>query len=65
MENDPTEDRPYQGIDHFNEKQITLLKLYLICLNEIHPFYDGNGHLCKIIFANKDKINQTYGWGKN
>ena len=26
-------------------------------LNEIHPFYDGNGRTCKILFANDDKIN--------
>ena len=57
MDKDLIEDKCYQIIDHLNERKFTPVKLYLIVLNEIHPFYYGNGRTCKILFANDDKIN--------
>ena len=56
MDKDLIEDKLYQIIDQFNERKITPLKFYSILLNEIHPFYDGNGRTCEILFANDDKI---------
>ena len=40
----------------FNERKITPVKFYSIPLNEMHPFYGGNGRTCKILFANNDKV---------
>ena len=57
MGKDLIEDQLYQIIDQFNERKITPTKFYSILLNEIHPFYDGNGRTYKILFANNDKIN--------
>ena len=34
-------------------------KFYSILLNKIHPFYDGNGRTCKILFANDGIIRQN------
>ena len=56
MDKDLIEDKLYQIIDQFNERKITPLKFYSILLNEMHPFYDGNGRTCEILFANDDKI---------
>ena len=42
----------YQIIDQFNERKLHLQKFYSILLNRIHPFYDGNSRMCKILFAN-------------
>ena len=39
-------------IDQFNERKITPAKFYSILLNDIHPFYDGNGRTWKILFGN-------------
>ena len=39
--------------------KITSTKFYSILLNKIHPFYDGNGRTCKILFANDDVIRQN------
>ena len=50
------EDRFYQIIDQFNEK--TNPKFYLILLNKIQTFYDGNGRACKKLFAT-DIIGQN------
>ena len=53
------EDKLYQIIDQFNERKITSTKFYSILLNKIHPFYDGNGRTCKILFANDDILRQN------
>ena len=37
-----TEDKLYQIIYQFNDRKVTLVKLYSILLNEMHQFYDGN-----------------------
>ena len=55
MDKDLIENKLYQIIGQFNENKITRKKFYLILLNEIHPFYEGNNRTCKILFAN-DKI---------
>ena len=52
-------DKLYQIIDQFNERKIMSTKFYSILLNKIHPFYDGNGRMCKILFANDDVIRQN------
>ena len=53
------EDKLYQIIDQFNERKITSTKFYSMLLNKIHPFYDGNGRTCKILFTNDDIIRQN------
>ena len=53
------EDKLYEIIDQFNERQITSARFYSILLNKIRPFYDENGRACKIMFANDDIIRQN------
>ena len=43
------EDKFDQIIDWFNERKITSTNFYSMLLNEIYPFYDGNGRTCKIL----------------
>ena len=57
--------KPY-GFDktHINkylkENNLTPAKFYSILVNEIHPFDDGNGRTCKMLFGNENKvINET------
>ena len=45
------EHKLYQIVDQFNKRNITSTKFYLILLNKIDPFYDGNVKKCKILFA--------------
>ena len=49
MDKDLIGNRLYQSIDQFNERKIN---------HSIHPFYDGNGKACKILFAS----NFNYGF---
>ena len=58
IDKDLTEDKVYQTIHQCKEREITSTTFYLILLNKIHPFYDGNGRTCKIHFANDNKINK-------
>ena len=58
MDKELIEDKLYQIIDQFNERKITSTEFYSILLNKIHPFYDGNGRTCQILFANDDIIWQ-------
>ena len=53
------EEKLYEIIDQFNERKITSTRFYSILLNKICPFYDGNGRMCKILFANDDVIRQN------
>ena len=55
---DLIEDDLYEIIHQFSERKITSVKVYSILLNEIHPFYEGHGRTCKIIFVYNDKINK-------
>ena len=50
----------YQIINQFNEKKITSVKFYSILLNKIHPFYDGNGSTCQILFDNEKLVFGEY-----
>ena len=59
MDKELIEDKFYQIIDQGNEIKITSTKIYSILLNKIHPFYNGNGRMCKIVFANDDIIRQN------
>ena len=45
MDKELIRDKPYQIIDHFNERQITSTKFYSIVLNKIKR------RACKILFA--------------
>ena len=59
MDEELIEDKLYQIVNQFNERKITSTKFYSILLNNIHPFYGGNGRTCKILFANNDIIRQN------
>ena len=50
------EDKFYQIIHQFIERNIISKKFYSILLNKTHPFYDGNGKTCKMLLANDDII---------
>ena len=43
----------YKLIDLFNDRYITHTDFCQTFLNEIHPFLDGNGSTCKILFENR------------
>ena len=44
----------YQIIN-LNRRKISHRDFYLVLLENIHPFYDGNGKICKILFAGNIK----------
>ena len=58
-EKDLMEEKPCQTADQFNERKITSTKFKSILLKKIHPFYDGNGRTCQILFVNDDTIRQN------
>ena len=43
----------YKLVDLFNDRYITNRQFYHMFLNEIHPFLNGNGRTCKILFENR------------
>ena len=43
----------YMLVDQFNERKITARTFCDIFLDKIHPFADGNGRTCKILFEDK------------
>ena len=45
----------YQLVGEFNERKVTHKEFCNTFLSLIHPFQDGNGRTCKILFA--DQIN--------
>ena len=49
MDKDLIEEKLYQIMNQFNERDITSTKFYSIILNKINPFYDQNGNPCKIL----------------
>ena len=49
MVRDSIEDKLCQLIDQFNKRKITHKDFHLQLLENIHPFYDGNGITCKIL----------------
>ena len=46
----------YTLADRFNDRQITPRVFCNIFLDKIHPFSDGNGRTCKILFEDRYKI---------
>ena len=38
----------------FDKVKLYQTKFFSILLNKIHPSYDGNGRMCKMLFANDD-----------
>ena len=48
----------YRLVDQFNKRKITARTFCDIFLDKIHPFADGNGRTCKILF--EDKIQKFY-----
>lgn len=45
----------YQLVDEFNERKVKHKQFCNIFWNLIHPFWDGNGWTCKILFT--DQVN--------
>ena len=43
----------YKLVDLFNDRYITNKEFYHAFLNEKHPFLDGNGRTCKILFEDR------------
>ena len=58
MDFNKIESELYRLVDQFNERKITARTFCDIFLDKIHPFADGNGRSCKILF--KDKIQKFY-----
>ena len=51
----------YKLVDQFNERKITARTFCDIFLNKIHPFADGNGRTCKLLFEDKfQHFNKFY-----
>ena len=44
-------DKLYQLVDQFNERKIYQRDFYSEFHDNIHPFFDGNGRTCKILFV--------------
>ena len=47
----------YKLVDQVNERKITPRTFCDIFLNKIHPFADGNGRTCKLLFEDKIQIS--------
>ena len=47
----------YKLVDQFNERKITPRTFCDIFLDKIHPFGDGNGRTCKLLFKDKIQIS--------
>ena len=47
----------YKLVDQFNERKITPRTFCDIFLDKIHPFADGNGRTCKLLFEDKIQIS--------
>ena len=53
MDFNQVESELYLLVDRFNERQISTKCFCDKFLGEIHPFLDGNGRTCKILFEKK------------
>ena len=51
MDKDLIEGKLYQLIDQFNERKINHKDFYSELLDNVHPYYVGNGRTCKILFV--------------
>ena len=47
----------YKLVDQFNDRKITPRTFCDIFLDKIHPFADGNGRTCKLLFEDKIQIS--------
>ena len=47
------EDKLYQLIDQFSGRENNHGEFCFALLDIIHPFYDGKGRTCKILFVSK------------
>lgn len=43
----------YNLVDQYNDRYITNRQFCQIFLDRIHPFLDGNGRTCKILFSSR------------
>ena len=43
----------YGLVDNFNDRRITHTEFAQIVLDQIHPFADGNGRTCKVLFTDR------------
>ena len=43
----------YNLVDQYNDRYITNRQFCQIFLDRIHPFHDGNGRTCKILFSSR------------
>ena len=50
MNSSKIESELYTLVDKFNERQISAVTFCKTFLNSMHPFKDGNGRTCKILF---------------
>ena len=50
MNSSKIESELYNLVDKFNERQISAVTFCKTFLDAIHPFKDGNGRTCKILF---------------
>ena len=51
MDKNLIEHKLYQPIDQFSERKINHRDFYFVLLDNIHPFYNGNGRTCKVLFV--------------
>ena len=56
MGKDLIEDGLFNIIHQSNERKVTSVNFLSLFVKEIHPFYNGNGITCKILFANNNEI---------
>ena len=56
MDKNLMEDKLYELIDQFHERKTNCRDFYFAFLGNIHPFYDGNGKTCKILFVTGKKV---------
>ena len=51
MDKDLIQDELYQKVGQFNQRKNNHRDFYSTLLNNIHPFYDGNGGALQILFV--------------
>ena len=49
----------YTFVDKFNKRKIRPRIFCNIFLDDIHPFLDGNGRTCKILFEDRYKLSSA------
>ena len=51
MDTDLIKDKLYQLTNQFNKRKIRYRYFYFVLLDNTHPFCEGNGEACKILFV--------------